>query len=186
MLRFNNGYGKSFLAVVTSVGIFATVLPAEYANAETLNDQHVTVFEQNTEVSEAEINSLAGELEKFFENVLVDRGNGEYEVDRGALVAQYGKRTAQQVMEILEPNVSAGQPGSTRETYGECVLNFAGFGTLYGAADGSIRGYLQGRQWKKAAKEIVKLAGRQAVRGGIIGLAASLAAGGAWCARPWR
>lgn len=177
---------RVFLAVVTSIGIFAAILPAGYAKAETLNDQHLTGVEQNTEVSEAEINSLADELENFFENVLVNRGNGEYEVDRAALDAQYGKRTAHQVMRILEPNVPAGQLGNTRESYGECVLNFTGFGTLYGAADGGIRGYLQARQWRKAAKEIVKLAGRQAVRGGIIGLAASLAAGGAWCARPWR
>jgi len=70
-------------------------------------------------------------------------------------------------------------------SYGQCVLNFTGFGALFGASEGTILGYINRKDWNKAAQTMVKFLGKQAVKGGVVGLAASLAAAGAWCATPW-
>lgn len=74
------------------------------------------------------------------------------------------------------------------EEYRKCVLNAVGLGSLVGAAASgqSQLGYLMATQnWKEVAWVLGRLVGVNALKGGIVGLTASLAGAGAWCATPW-
>lgn len=48
-----------------------------------------------------------------------------------------------------------------------------------------IRCSIEKRLWKQAALTIIKIVGKSAIKGGLAGLAASLAASAAWCLTPW-
>ena len=65
--------------------------------------------------------------------------------------------------------------------WGKCVLNVAvpGAGTML--IDGAIRGLLAKGKYAQVASWLLRVVGRSAIRGGAIGLVASLAAAAAWC-----
>lgn len=65
--------------------------------------------------------------------------------------------------------------------WGKCVLNIAvpGAGTML--IDGAIRGLLARAKYAQVASWLLRVVGRSAIRGGAIGLVASLAAAAAWC-----
>lgn len=72
--------------------------------------------------------------------------------------------------------------------YLRCVLNYTGFGGIYGLLSGGQTGFmafLAAKRWADAAWVLIKLVGAGAVRGGVAGLVISLAAAAAWCATPW-
>lgn len=74
------------------------------------------------------------------------------------------------------------------DAYGRCVLDFTGFGALFGTATGAGSGfmaYLGAKRWADAALVLARFVGTRALLGGVAGLAASLAAAAAWCATPW-
>lgn len=139
------------------------------------------------EFSDAEIDALAADIEKLFTSAMVDDGTGGYYLDEEAVLASFGPDEGNAIIGAVRAQVPAqtGQMQMLRASYGECVLNFTGFGTIFGATEGTIIAYINREQWRQAAETMVRFLGRSAVRGGAVGLAASLAAGGAWCATPW-
>lgn len=135
-----------------------------------------------------EVDELAKNLEELFTHGILDNQDGTFTVDEAAILGHFGPEEGNAIISNFHqqvPQVSI--PGGLVSTYnyGQCVLNFTGFGTLFGASEGTILGYINRQEWNKAAQTMVKFLGKQAVKGGAVGLAASLAAGGAWCATPW-
>lgn len=71
-----------------------------------------------------------------------------------------------------------------RTSYGQCVLNQIGFSGLTGLLSGGLDKLLTRGLWKEAALVILKAVGLNAVKGGVVGPVASLAAAAALCAVP--
>ncbi len=51
---------------------------------------------------------------------------------------------------------------------------------------GGFNKLIERHLWREAAMYIIKVVGVNANKGGVVGLAALLAAGAIWCATPWR
>ena len=138
------------------------------------------------QVTEREVEELSNNLEELFTNALEAQGDGNFVVNEAALAEHYGEDEAASILQALRGSgKSLGTNTPAAQSYGQCVLNFTGFGAIFGASEGTILGYINKKNWKKAAETMVKFLGKQAVKGGAVGLAASLAAAGAWCATPW-
>lgn len=72
--------------------------------------------------------------------------------------------------------------------YKSCVLDASGLGLFTGLFTGAAGGFwafIGAKRWADAAWVAVRLVGGTAIRGGAVGLAASLAGAAAWCATPW-
>ncbi|WP_216382508.1 hypothetical protein [Arcanobacterium phocae] len=69
--------------------------------------------------------------------------------------------------------------------YAKCVIDVTGLGAIGGLFTGAFTKLIEKELWKEAALYIVKIVGKNAFKGGVVGLAASLAASAIWCATPW-
>ncbi|SNC71666.1 hypothetical protein SAMN05445756_1576 [Kytococcus aerolatus] len=144
-------------------------------------------------VSPEEVDQLASDLEALFTDGMQQRPDGTFVIDRAGIIERFGPVEGGAIIheftKVARTDASSSQRDGLVHTagtsYGECVLNYTGFGLIFGSAEGTILGYINRHAWKDAAEAMVKFLGRQAVKGGAVGLAASLAAGGAWCATPW-
>lgn len=183
---------KPFISTTLATGLIfsLTSLPAN-ANALPVGGapKHQTTDESPNDFSPADVDRLARNLEDLFSNGATVRDDGSVFVDSEQILEAFGPAKGAEILAQLQPNNRL--PGqvaplaSAPTSYGKCVLNVTGFGTLFGAAEGTIIGYLNRKQWKKAAQTMVKFLGKQAIKGGVVGLAASLAAGSVWCLTPW-
>lgn len=137
-------------------------------------------------VTQEEIEQVARDLKVLFTDVFIHQGNGVYGLDRAGAERVLGEQGAAQVVAAAQQATALRWSSVIgARSFGQCVLDFAGFGVLFGAAEGTIIGYINARQFEQAARAIIGAVGRSAVRGGAVGLAASLAAGATWCALPW-
>ena len=178
-------------SLVVSLGITAIGAPA-YATASSTQESAVNTTSADVAgFSGQELDELAGQIETLFTEVLIEQSDGTYLVDEEAALDSFGEETGQAVIQEFRSAALANSFGvagggvAAQAGYGQCVLNFVGFGTLFGTAEGSISSAIDKKNWDLAAREIAKVVGKSAIRGGVVGLAASLAAGGAWCATPW-
>lgn len=79
----------------------------------------------------------------------------------------------------------------SKDSYGKCLLKAVGADRLcgLGGVASAIMNKLSEKKWSDAARLITKEAAKRgvktAVKGGVVGLAATLAASGIWCATPW-
>jgi hypothetical protein len=169
-------------------GLSFTSLPAVASTDRVVGSTSGSSVTSNPDVTESEVNELANNLEELFTNGIVNNQDGTFTVNEAAILGHFGPEEGNaiisQFQQQIPQSLNKGGVVST-DNYGQCVLNFTGFGTLFGASEGTILGYINRQEWNKAAQTMVKFLGKQAVRGGAVGLAASLAAGGAWCATPW-
>lgn len=169
----------STLSLVLTAGVSAAHFPPTQA-AEI---SPATATTQN-EVSQAEIDQMAEALEELFTNGMSLSQDGTLRINEAAILAHFGDEEGKAILnnfKAISPHTGAVAPAS----YGQCVLNLTGFGMLFGASHQTILGYLNRQEWNKAAELMVKFLGKQAVKGGAIGLAASLAASAIWCGTPW-
>ncbi|GAB3246557.1 hypothetical protein GCM10027562_03920 [Arthrobacter pigmenti] len=65
------------------------------------------------------------------------------------------------------------------------ALGHPGYGAVFGIFNCGLVGYIETRKWDEAARLIAKAVGKSAIKGGVVGLTASLAASATWCAVPW-
>lgn len=73
--------------------------------------------------------------------------------------------------------------GSTE--WARCTINYAGFGALFELLSSDALSDLKAKRFERPARAIIRILGRAAIRGGVAGLVASLAAGTIWCSTPW-
>ncbi|MFC7993011.1 hypothetical protein ACFUV2_27320 [Streptomyces pilosus] len=147
------------------------------------------------EVPQQQIDELAKYLEAIHEGEL-RTADGQF--DRAAAVSSFGVEFANAVEAELKnrstassatktPTMSAAAAKS-KDSYGKCLLKAVGLGGL-GGATSAIMNKLSEKKWSDAARLITKEAAKRgvkiAVKGGVVGLAATLAASGIWCATPW-
>ncbi|WP_216430771.1 hypothetical protein [Arcanobacterium phocae] len=87
----------------------------------------------------------------------------------------------------LNSKISVNNAGmQTRSSdYAKCVIDVTGLGAIGGLFTGAFTKLIEKELWKEATLYIVKIVGKNAFKGGVVGLAASLAASAIWCATPW-
>ena len=182
-----NKFVNASIAAVLACGLTFTVLPASASTPAQLNPGAATVA--NESVTDAEVDKLAKDLEALFTHGITQNEDGSFRVEEKSIIKHFGEVEGKQIIAQFRaqvPQTHIGNiPVASAASYGQCVLNFTGFGALFGASEGTILGYINRKDWNKAAQTMVKFLGKQAVKGGVVGLAASLAAAGAWCATPW-
>jgi hypothetical protein len=147
------------------------------------------------EVSQQQIDELAKYLEAIHEGEL-RTADGKF--DRAAAVATFGVEFADAVEAELKTQRTASSAtkassvtmaaAKSKDSYGKCLLKAVGLGGL-GGATSAIMNKLSEKRWSDAARLITKEAAKRgvkiAVKGGVVGLAATLAASAVWCATPW-
>lgn len=65
------------------------------------------------------------------------------------------------------------------------MINFVAPGAIEGIVGGGVISWLEKGLYAKVASYLIRVVGPAALKGGGIGLVASLAAGVAWCSTPW-
>lgn len=175
------------IAAFLACGLTFTALPASASTPTQVHPAGTKLAEAS--VSDAEVEKLAKDLEALFTHGITQNEDGSFRVDEQSIIGHFGEAEGQQIIAQFRAQVpqthTGNLPVASTASYGQCVLNFTGFGALFGASEGTILGYINRKDWNKAAQTMVKFLGKQAVKGGVVGLAASLAAAGAWCATPW-
>jgi len=69
--------------------------------------------------------------------------------------------------------------------WGKCVLNRVVPGVFEAGAGGGIVAWLTKGQYARVASYLIRVVGPAALKGGGVGLVASLAVGAAWCSTQW-
>lgn len=146
---------------------------------------------------------FSAELDLIFNHFFEDRNGTLYVNERAVIEAGRNVSTYTQMAKDLnslsrEANYQLGAVKGDPESldpmhrigskeWGRCVLNLAGFGGFLGATYGgkNLMYLLAAQNWREAAWVIFRLTGGAMIRGGVAGLAASLAAGAGWCSTPW-
>ncbi|WP_289354672.1 hypothetical protein [Paenibacillus sp. S-12] len=130
---------------------------------------------------------VASDLKFIFEEASVKK-DGKYVLNEGKIAQKFGsdnvatisalvklangeQLTANNLKGVTHPE----DGGFSTASWGSCVANqiidFTGIGLLTGAMTEMIEKKL----WDKLAVEIIKIIGKNAIKGGVVGLAASLA-----------
>ena len=119
-------------------------------------------------------------------NVEAVRQDGAPEADLQRIAEGFNVPIRTYVFPGSEDKGAGGEGASPQHQFGsgewgKCVLNVAvpGAGTML--IDGAIRGLLAKGKYAQVASWLLRVVGRSAIRGGAIGLVASLAAAAAWC-----
>ncbi|EJW19382.1 hypothetical protein M5X00_05465 [Paenibacillus alvei] len=130
---------------------------------------------------------IASDLKFIFEEASVKK-DGKYVLNEGEIAQKFGSDNVATISafvklangEQLTANNLKGVPhpedgGFSTASWGSCVANqiidFTGIGLLTGAMTEMIEKKL----WDKLAVEIIKIIEKNAIKGGVVGLAASLA-----------
>lgn len=71
------------------------------------------------------------------------------------------------------------------KAWGMCVIGFVFPGVPEGLVSGAVVSWLAKGKYAQVASYLLRAVGPAALKGGGVGLAASLAAGVAWCSTPW-
>lgn len=139
------------------------------------------------------IQGVADELRMIFERYVLQNASGRWFVNEAA--AKADNAPVLKLQEIarafnLRPREIA--PGSVvpmhavgTGDWGKCVLNMVVPGAIDGLVSGGIVSWLAKGQYARVASYLLRVVGPAALKGGGIGLVATLAAGVAWCSTPW-
>ncbi|GAV12901.1 hypothetical protein ABN764_04485 [Paenibacillaceae sp. P-4] len=141
---------------------------------------------KDSDVREAESAQVASDLKFIFEEASVKK-DGKYVLNEGKIAQKFGfdnvatisafvklANGEQLTANMLEgvPNPDAGEFSTA--SWGSCVANqiidFTGIGFL----TGGMMEMIEKKLWDKLAVEIIKIVGKNAIKGGAVGLAASL------------
>ena len=119
-------------------------------------------------------------------NVEVVRQDGAPEADLQRIAERFNVPIGTYVFPGSEDKDAGGEGASPQHQFGswewgKCVLNVVvpGAGTML--IDGAIRGLLAKGKYAQVASWLLRVVGRSAIRGGAIGIVASLAVAAAWC-----
>lgn len=179
---------KKYVVTATVACLFGTCLVPFSPEAQARTESQVQL-ETPTIEEEIETQQLAEDFEFIFDEASTEV-DGKYVVDKEKIAEKFGQSavasveafvklvngeelTAEDLKNVPDPEASAGE-FQTASWFGclkEKVIDFTGIGFI----GGGLEKMLKKRLWKKAAIKIIKIVGRSAIRGGVIGLAGSLA-----------
>ena len=140
------------------------------------------------ELTQEEISKAEVEAEKLFTELLQQDEAGIWRVNE-----QAAKANGVDVSDLRAIADQLNTQGTEEHAFGSpeytsCVLDNVGLGALFEAVTKGAPQFqflLAAQNWREVAWVLFRLVGGQALRGGIVGTAAALAAAGAWCATPW-
>jgi len=130
---------------------------------------------------------LEKDLQTLFEVYLAQDNSGRWYVTEAGRNSTVSTSDLEIIAEAMNGGgIGVAIEGQNRtQGYAECVLQRSGYGFLTSAGREAIKSAINKRAWSLAAKEILKIVGKSAVKGGVVGLASSLAISAVWCATPW-
>lgn len=172
-------------------GIATSILFSTYGGAVSAATYKSPTIIQH---QQSEVDQLAGDLEVLFTEYAYLDGD-RYVLDTELAAAYFGQEniaalsafiklvngeqlTEEDLIGIPAPAFMAGSNGtgmisanSWASCVGDRILEFTGIGFL----SGGMWELIEKKNWDLLAKELVKVAGKNAIKGGAVGLAASLA-----------
>lgn len=189
MLKINSKLKKVIPATLACATLATVAAPfSSYAAVDNKNIATVTnqEFEQDVQV-------IANDLQFIFETAST-KENGKYVLNEGMIEDKYGKESlpaikvfvkmmneeavsVEEIKNLQNPSEVAlnGNAAVYRSAYVDCIVNkviqFTGIGFL----TGGIKELISRSAWDLVAKELAKIVGKNALKGGIVGMAASLA-----------
>ncbi|MBG9516389.1 hypothetical protein ABE47_31040 [Bacillus thuringiensis] len=189
MLKINSKF-KKLIPVTIACATLLTISPlSTYAATEPISNQQ---FEQNAQ-------KIADDLQFIFETASIKK-NGKYILDEKKIEETYGQDRLPAIKVLVkimneeaistEEIVSFKNPSedtindnirTKRSAYVDCVadkvIQFTGIGFI----TGGLKELISRSAWDLVAKELAKIVGKNALKGGIVGFAASLAWFGYQC-----
>lgn len=190
------GLAAAVALSTSTVGVAANAAPATSASDSAVSQHREYAGVADEELTASELKAsddLAAEVEELFEGAMVENEQGAYVFDYEKAEKNLGKAKADEIqaevdrLEKAEESNQTTKAGGDRQArasggYVTCVLEKAGYGTLVGLFTGAYKELIEKKLWKEVAKVIVKTVGASAVKGGVVGLAASLTVAAGWCA----
>ena len=184
-------------ALVAAMSCGQAMIPASAVTVP--EDASVPSFAQE----DVDLQAVEAEVTTIFERYLQQDSEGRWSVNVEA-VRQDGAPEAE-LQRIAEGfNVPIGKyvfPGSEDKgtsgkgaspqhqfgsgEWGKCVLNRVVPGVFEVGAGGGIVAWLAKGKYAQVASYLIRVVGPAALKGGGVGLVASLAVGAAWCSTPW-
>ncbi|MFH0518571.1 hypothetical protein ACHBTE_15500 [Streptomyces sp. M41] len=179
---------KTLIAAVCAAAVGLGGVSTAYADLDGPAPSADSAPAATQELSEQQIDELAKYLEGIYDGELVD---SEGKFDHQGTTDKFGGAFADAVASELESLSSQSPTSSERprvkrswKSYGKCLMEAVGFGGLGNASQAFIS-KLKKRHFRDAAQYLTKQAAKRGLkvagRGGVVGIAAGLAAGSVWC-----
>lgn len=179
---------KSIAVVVAALSTCVSLVSTAQANE--IVDNGPSVVESN--VSDANIDNYAKRLEIIFSKYLkFDEINKKWTVTQAGEFSHVPKEVLENLIHKLNANASVGEISSNdnhavrSKDYVKCIIKTTGLIGITGVFTATFKKLLEKHLWKQAAMYILKAVGSSAFRGGVMGLATSLAASAIWCSTPF-
>ena len=123
-------------------------------------------------------------------NVEAVRQDGAPEADLQRIAEGFNVPIGKYVFPGSEDKGTSGKGASPQYQFGsgewgKCVLNRVVPGVFEVGAGGGIVAWLAKGKYAQVASYLIRVVGPAALKGGGVGLVASLAVGAAWCSTPW-
>lgn len=173
--------GSTGIASAHSGGANAVLTTSE--QAEILNDVDMT---------QEELDTATKEVELLFSVYLSQSEHGDWYVTSKGQAVDASQEDLAKIVSAMNGQIPkndtdkwAGRSRVNVSPYVKCVINASGLGAFGGLFTGAFETLIQKKLWQKAAVYIIKLVGKNAIKGGAVGLAAFLAASSVWCLTPW-
>lgn len=143
--------------------------------------------------SQVDVTALEAEVREVFEDFLFRNSEGRWHVNRAAVAAAGAD---QKEIAVIASNLNKA-PSFTNEggiqpahrvgssAWGRCVLNVVVPGASEGLLSGALLSWLNKGRYAQVASYLLRAVGPAALKGGGVGLAATLASAAAWCSTPW-
>lgn len=183
---------STMLVVSLTLPSFGTKANAEVIN---LNSEQILNYQD-------EIDNLAADLEFLFTDA-TDLKDGKYVINEEVIIDKFGVDSLAPISAFIKmvngeeltindlkgvPNVESSTSNisgnfmmaakqSWKQCVGEKIIDATGIGFI----SGGLWKLIEREAWKQVAIELAKIAGKNALKGGIIGLAATLAWYGIKC-----
>ncbi len=182
-----NAMKRSMATLVLLLACALTIPPAT-ANART----NVT----STLASDTELEEIDRELQTIFKRYLLPDEYGFLQVNVQA-VTEDGKSASeyQQIADGLNRNpylrdrrdkgALTSEHACGSGSWARCAINFVVPASLFEGFMSGIRAWLEQGRYAEVIGKLIRIVGPAAIKGGLQGAVAALAAGAAWCATPW-
>ncbi|MGG0262044.1 hypothetical protein ABEY48_24630 [Bacillus mycoides] len=186
---------KKIIPASMAFATLLTVVPlSSHAATQTVQTNTISNQEADQNVQE-----IANDLQFIFETASI-KENNKYILDEKKIEEKYGKDSlpaikvlfkimneeavhASEIVSLQNPNedIANEHIRTKRNAYTDCVVDkviqFTGIGFL----TGGLKELISRSAWDLVAKELAKIVGKNALKGGIVGFAASLAWFGYQC-----
>ena len=129
---------------------------------------------------DVDLQAVEAEVTTIFERYLQQDSEGRWSVNVEAVRQDGAPEAELQRIAGASPQYQFGSG-----EWGKCVLNRVVPGVFEAGAGGGIVAWLTKGKYAQVASYLIRVVGPAALKGGGVGLVASLAAGAAWCSTPW-